>query len=937
MQLFRVCCLALVTCSTGPALAADETLKLHVAFNETVPSPKYADVSGNGNDAWQFNPTNNIDMVPGVFGTMAGEFTYAGFTQTDGYHIYPAGQYLGITNLNGIRYLTNATISFWAQFSTSGDTSMQLLSAGYSAPYARGGVSAATNGWFIGRDSASYLSFVLYLSDRKRKVVSWPNDTVQTSPGKYSTTAMHLYTVTIDCVANQAIAYYDGRPWQTNQLNVPWIRVYGFPKPWIAVGTATMDGTPEWGDDKYPNSGYFVGKMDELRMYNRALSASEIWAVYDDQSAVMVTVDATDSSAGEPGTGEGGGSFTFTRTGPTSQSLTVSFLVSGTATSGSDYAALPATVRFAAGSSTVSVPVVVLDDAEFEFDETLTVTVTPGAGYVPGPTTATIIIGDDESIIVDDTAATYFGTWSSSTGVPGYYGAAYRHDQNTDKGTKSARFTPSIPTRGSYDVYIWYSADSNRPDAVPVDIVCANGTNTVLVNQQLNGGMWNSLGNFVFHSGTSGYVRIRTTETSGFVIADAVKLVPRERVNALVVAGKIRYYASGEPISDIQVEVSGGTNVVISTTPEGSFSAWLNPGSDYDITPTAFEDTPTANGVTTLDISLIRRHILGLANLDSPFKLLAADVNGSRGVTTADISLIRRVILGVTNIFPAGLWRFVRSDHIFDPVSPWDAPTNIWQTDLATDVTGRDFVAVKLGDVNNSWAPPTATTLAATSPLVRKPFRPPGSGDMEVRFGDYTAVPGQRITCYVKVGGFAAATTLQFTLRWNPTVLRFLTVGNFATPSLTTANFGTDYASAGMLTLSWDEPEARGLTLPDGTAVFTVGFEVIGPPGSVSGLSLANAPTPLEASASLMPAELTVHAGKVLVMEDIPLVVTKAPTSGNQFNLSVRTERDASYVLEYSDSLRDWVVLTTFLGDGGVRVFSDSAEKGQRFYRVLKQ
>lgn len=48
-------------------------------------------------------------------------------------------------------------------------------------------------------------------------------------------------------------------------------------------------------------------------------------------------------------------------------------------------------------------------------------------------------------------------------------------------------------------------------------------TTTVTVNQQQNGGVWNSIGTYDFVSGSSGFVRIRTNNTNGFVIADGVK------------------------------------------------------------------------------------------------------------------------------------------------------------------------------------------------------------------------------------------------------------------------------------------------------------------------------------------------------------------------------------------------------------------------------
>jgi hypothetical protein len=111
----------------------------------------------------------------------------------------------------------------------------------------------------------------------------------------------------------------------------------------------------------------------------------------------VVTVVATDASAGEPGTGQGTGTFTFTRTGSTAAALTVNFTVGGTATSGSDYTSIGTNVTFAAGSSTATKTVSVLDDLLVETNETVIVTLAPKAGYVIGsPSSATVTIQSDD-------------------------------------------------------------------------------------------------------------------------------------------------------------------------------------------------------------------------------------------------------------------------------------------------------------------------------------------------------------------------------------------------------------------------------------------------------------------------------------------------------------------------------------------------------------
>ncbi|MFA6288112.1 MAG: hypothetical protein WC661_12075 [Opitutaceae bacterium] len=116
--------------------------------------------------------------------------------------------------------------------------------------------------------------------------------------------------------------------------------------------------------------------------------------------------------------------------------------------------------------------------------------------------------------------------WTASTGITGYNGTGYLHDQNTNKGTKSVLFAPTLSESGTYNVYMRWTAYANRATNVPVDIVKADGTTaTVTVDQTVNGGQWNLLGTYAL-SKTTASVKIRTTGTNGAVIADAVRFTP---------------------------------------------------------------------------------------------------------------------------------------------------------------------------------------------------------------------------------------------------------------------------------------------------------------------------------------------------------------------------------------------------------------------------
>jgi hypothetical protein len=128
--------------------------------------------------------------------------------------------------------------------------------------------------------------------------------------------------------------------------------------------------------------------------------------------APIVTVVATDASATEGGDT---GTFTFSRTGPTTNPLTVSFNRSGTATIGGDYNLSPSatTVTIPAGQASAQATVTALVDVPDDLDETVTVTIAPGGSppYAIGtPDTATVTIVNTPApvvtVLATDTTAT---------------------------------------------------------------------------------------------------------------------------------------------------------------------------------------------------------------------------------------------------------------------------------------------------------------------------------------------------------------------------------------------------------------------------------------------------------------------------------------------------------------------------------------------------
>jgi len=198
------------------------------------------------------------------------------------------------------------------------------------------------------------------------------------------------------------------------------------------------------------------------------------------------------------------------------------------------------------------------------------------------------------TVVLDNaspTGVTITGTWTATTGAPGYYGTNYTHDGNTGKGTKSVRFSPNLAS-GTYQVFFRAPAYSTAPWAfatnVPVDINSTSGTTTATVNEQINGGVWVLLGTFNMDANSN--VLIRTGATNGYVIADAVEFVPytAPAAPAALTAAAV----SGTPVNLTWTNNAINANMPVDINSAGGTSAWST------VVYAATDSLPTTNSTT---------------------------------------------------------------------------------------------------------------------------------------------------------------------------------------------------------------------------------------------------------------------------------------------------------------------------------------------------
>ncbi len=160
-----------------------------------------------------------------------------------------------------------------------------------------------------------------------------------------------------------------------------------------------------------------------------------------------------------------------------------------------------------------------------------------------------------------------------------------------------------------------------------------------------------------------------------------------------------------EAVENVQVRITGRASDNVMTTAAGNYGFNnLRPGDDYTITP--LKDDDYLNGVSTFDLVLVTKHILGSSRLNSPYKLIAADADNSGSVSARDLIQLRKLILSLETDLPNNTsWRFIPASYQFpDPANPWyeSFPEILNYNDLDRTLANGDFIAVKIGDVNGN-------------------------------------------------------------------------------------------------------------------------------------------------------------------------------------------------------------------------------------------
>ena len=275
----------------------------------------------------------------------------------------------------------------------------------------------------------------------------------------------------------------------------------------------------------------------------------------------------------------------------------------------------------------------------------------------------------------------------------------------------------------------------------------------------------------------------------------------------------------GEGVEGVSVDLSGYMTSTMMTDEDGLYSfSGLPLGQNYTVTPS--ENLPILNGVSTYDLVLMSKHILDVELLDSPYKMIAADVNSSGSITTFDMVELRKLILFIEDEFPVNnaSWRFVPADFVFpDPTDPWLGGTfpELYSINEMEGSTLADFVAIKKGDVNNSAVPNALLGSDDRSIL----------GTLALEVDDIQMQEGETYIVDFRAKNFNQLFGYQFSLDFDGNSIEFddLSVGDLI--NLSEGNFGLSKLHEGVITTSWNNEEPVVLT--DNEVVFSLSFKAL--------------------------------------------------------------------------------------------------------------
>ena len=126
--------------------------------------------------------------------------------------------------------------------------------------------------------------------------------------------------------------------------------------------------------------------------------------------------------------------------------------------------------------------------------------------------------------------------------------------------------------------------------------------------------------------------------------------------------------------------------------------------------------------------------------------------------------------------------------------------------------------------------------------------------DFFLQADDIYGTPGQHVTVDISVENFIQLKKLQHTINWNTNIVRYDSlVSTGAIPNFNQTHFNDSSPAIdnGQMYVNWNTNNINGVTVPDGAAIYTLHFTIVGNPGDCSGVKINNWLVPIEVKSVL--------------------------------------------------------------------------------------
>ena len=228
-------------------------------------------------------------------------------------------------------------------------------------------------------------------------------------------------------------------------------------------------------------------------------------------------------------------------------------------------------------------------------------------------------------------------------------------------------------------------------------------------------------------------------------------------------------------------------------------------------------NTNPFNGITLLDLILMRKHILAIQPLDDPYKIAAGDINNSGGISAFDVVLLIRAILKFESELSIPTpWYFIASDFNLNWIGMGvTIPTSLPASEIDTVDFPLEFVAVKTGDLDCS-----VDVTEQTNGFLKPPV-----GTLTFCTEDRMLEEGEEVLIPIRAKDFNSMAGFTWTTTFDREQLSFEAIhSNELDMGLWSLN--TENVFNGILGGFWFEESFVGSTFSEEDTLFSLSFKV---------------------------------------------------------------------------------------------------------------